>query len=274
MSNKNTSFSFEFFPPRSDKAEGAFWPVIDELATLNPAFMTVTYGAGGSTREKTLDIAARIQERTGVPCASHLTFINTPRKDLFALTDEMWDRGIKHIVALRGDMPEGLQWPLDPDGDYFQYTSHFVAALRARHDFEISVSAYPEKHPDAPDLSADIVALHKKCDAGANRAITQFFFDNQTYYDFVEQVRADGITRPIVPGILPIADFEKAESFAAKCGTRMPEALKQRFVENPDAGQAIMDEQVSNLLAHGVEHIHFYTLNKADMVKHTVERCF
>ena len=137
--NKNNTFSFEFFPPKSEKAEENFWPVIDELAEAGPSFMTVTYGAGGSTRDKTLETVTKMQERTGVPCAMHLTFINTPRKELFALTDEMWERGIKHIVALRGDMPDDLQWPLDPDGDYFQYTSHFVAAVSAAGDVAVQI---------------------------------------------------------------------------------------------------------------------------------------
>ncbi len=270
---KNTTFSFEFFPPKTDKAEEAFWPVVDELATLAPSFMTVTYGAGGSTRDKTLETVTKMQERTGLPCAMHLTFINTPRKELFALTDDMWKRGIKHIVALRGDMPEGLQWPLDPDGDYFQYTSHFVAALRARHDFEVSVGAYPEKHPDAPDMSADIEALKKKCDAGANRAITQFFFDNDSFFNFVDEVRAAGIIKPIVPGLLPIYDYKSMCSFAGRCGARIPDWLHERFAgledkpeEAAKIAQDIFNTQIRNLTERGVEHIHIYTLNKAAML--------
>lgn len=271
------TFSFEFFPPKSEKAEGAFWPEVEALRALDPAFMTVTYGAGGSTRDKTIDIARGVLDRTGIPTAAHLTYINSTRQDLYKLSDALWDSGIKHIVALRGDMPSDLNWPLDPDAEYFQYTSHFIAALKARHDFEISVSCYPEKHPDAPSLDKDIEALMKKFDAGANRAITQFFFDNTLYYDFVEQVRKAGIKGPICPGLLPIHDFTSMCRFAEKCQAKIPAWLHAKFEgleHNPEDAQKVatelLQEQAEDLAANGVEHFHFYTLNKATITQDTV----
>lgn len=269
MSAKPT-FSFEFFPPKSEKAAETLWAAVPELAALGPSFMTCTYGAGGSTRDGTVDTVTRMERETGLPMAAHLTFINTVRPELQSFTDQLWNANIRHIVALRGDMPDDLQWPLDPDGDYFQYTSDFVEGLKSWHDFEISVGAYPEKHPDAPDLSADIEALRKKCDAGADRAITQFFFDNDVYYNFVEECQKAGITTPIVPGLLPVHDFKSMCNFAGRCQATVPQWLREKF-ENTDDPAALATEllctQVEDLAASGVPHIHFYTLNKADVTK-------
>jgi methylenetetrahydrofolate reductase (NADPH) len=272
------TFSFEFFPPKTDKSAEALWAAVPELAKLGPKLMTVTYGAGGSTRDKTLDVVAEMQKKTALPIAMHLTYINTPRKEMYALADDLWSRGIKHLVALRGDMPEDLQWPLDPDAEYFQYTSHFVVALKARQDFEISVGCYPEKHPDAPSLDSDIEALKKKCDAGADRAITQFFFDNSVYYDFLEGCEKAGIVMPIVPGILPIHDFKSMCGFAKRCQASVPDWLHEKFAGLEDkpaeAHKIAVDllvEQTQDLAANGVEHIHYYTLNKADITKQAVE---
>ncbi|MCC7305616.1 MAG: methylenetetrahydrofolate reductase, partial [Alphaproteobacteria bacterium] len=220
------TFSFEFFPPKNDAAAAQLWTAAAELAKLGPKYMTVTYGAGGSTRDGTFAALKRMQE-FGVPVASHLTFINTAKKDLYDLTAKLWDNNIRHIIALRGDMPPGLKWPLDNDENYFQYTSDFVEGLRAQHDFEISVACYPEKHPDSVSLEADIAALKKKCDAGAARAITQFFFDNDKYFSFVEKCRAAGITTPICPGLLPIHDFKSMQRFAAKCQAQVPDRLQE-----------------------------------------------
>lgn len=265
------TFSFEFFPPKTEAGETQIKAVANTFAALMPSYMTVTYGAGGSTQDGTLRTIAALQE-TGVPIAGHLTFINTTKETLKALTDDWWDKGIRHIVALRGDMPEGLSWPLDDDGEYFQYTSDFVERLRGWHDFEISVGAYPEKHPDAPSLDADIEALKKKCDAGVTRAITQFFFDNEVYYTFVEKCRAAGITAPICPGLLPIHDFERMVGFAAKCQAGVPDWLHNAFdgLSQEDAQKKatdILTEQVTDLARNGVEHIHFYTLNKTGITQ-------
>lgn len=272
------TFSFEFFPPKTEKATDSLLKEIDDLKTLNPKYMTVTYGAGGSTRDKTLGIIKKVINQTKIPTASHLTYINTPRKEIYALADLLWENGIHHIVALRGDMPAGLSWPLDPDAEYFQYTSHFVAALKARQDFEISVGAYPEKHPDADTLEKDIEALMKKIDAGADRAITQFFFDNSVYYKFLEHCQKFNITAPIVPGLLPIHNFKSMCNFAKKCQANIPDWLHEKFagLENKpeDARKVALDlllAQTEDLMNNGVEHFHFYTLNKADITTQAVK---
>lgn len=276
---EKASFSCEFFPPKSDDARDRFWETLDTLAALGPSFVTMTYGAGGSTRDWTLEMAIAMQERTGVPAAAHLTFVGTPRDELMTLADMLWGNGIRHVVALRGDMPPDLSWPLAPDPDYFQYTSDFVMALKERHDFDISVGAYPEKHPDAPSLSADIAALKLKCDSGATRAITQFFFENDAYFRFLELARAQGIQTPIVPGLLPIGDFSKIAAFAARCETHVPDALSAGFErlspeETGPYATEILNCQVRGLLSGGVDHVHFYTLNKADTLADTIKACF
>lgn len=264
------TISFEYFPPKTEKSEEIFWEEVRKLAALDPKFMTVTYGAGGSTRDKTIEIARGVWERSHVPTAAHLTYINSTRKDLYKLADELWANGIKHIVALRGDLPSDLHWPLDPDAEYFQYTSHFIAALKARQDFEISVGCYPEKHPDAPSLDKDIEALQKKFDAGANRAITQFFFDNDLYYAFLDQTGKAGVTGQICPGLLPIHDFKSMCNFAERCQANVPDWLHEKFAgtENkPEEAKKIatelLVEQTLDLAKNGVQHFHFYTLNKS-----------
>ncbi len=272
------TYSFEFFPPKTDKSTEAFFKEADVLKDLEPKFMTVTYGAGGSTRDKTLEIIKHVIEQTKIPTASHLTYINSPRKDLYALADTLWENGIHHIVALRGDMPSDLSWPLDPDAEYFQYTSHFVAALKARQDFEISVGAYPEKHPDADSLEKDVEALMKKIDAGANRAITQFFFDNSVYYEFLEACEKAQIKAPIVPGILPIHDFTSMCRFAARCQASVPQWVHEKFDgldDKPEEARKValdmLITQSQDLIHNGVDHLHYYTLNKSDITKQAVE---
>ncbi len=272
------TYSFEFFPPKTDKSTESFLGEVDILKGLDPKFMTVTYGAGGSKSHKTLEIIKHVIERTKIPTASHLTYINHPRRDMYTLADMLWENGVRHIVALRGDMPKDLSWPLDPDEEYFQYTSHFVAALKARQDFEISVGAYPEKHPDADSLEKDVEALMKKVDAGANRAITQFFFDNNVYYDFLEACEKAKIKAPIVPGILPIHDFTSMCRFAARCQASVPQWVHEKFAgleDKPeDAHKVALDmlvTQSQDLVQNGVEHLHYYTLNKSDITKQAVE---
>ncbi len=267
------SFSFEFFPPKTDAAAAQLWAAMPELAVLGPKYMTVTYGAGGSTRDGTYATLMRAKE-FGIPLASHLTFVNATRLELYDLTDRLWNDGIRHIVALRGDMPKDVAWPLDKDGDYFQFTSDFVAGLRARRDFEVSVAAYPEKHPDAPDMDADIAALRKKCDAGATRAITQFFFENEKFYAFREKCAAAGIRAPVYPGLLPVHDFKSMVRFAERCKAGVPAWLHDKFagLENSPAearkiAEDILTRQVLDLAVNGVSHMHIYTLNKADITK-------
>ncbi|MFP4386266.1 MAG: methylenetetrahydrofolate reductase [NAD(P)H], partial [Alphaproteobacteria bacterium] len=272
---RKTTFSFELFPPKTEQASARLWAQMPELIALKPDFMTVTYGAGGTTKGGTLETIEKMMEMTDIPVGSHLTFINATKDELRTYVDKLLEKGIGHIIALRGDMPGDLNWPLDNDGDYFQYTSDFVEGLKSWHPtLEISVGAYPEKHPDAPSLEDDIQALKKKCDAGATRAITQFYFDNEQYYHFVEQCRNAGIDTSIVPGLLPIHDFEGMCKFAARCQTHVPSAMYEKFgslLDQPDEARKLAIElltvQVEDLIRNDVEHIHFYTLNKADIVK-------
>lgn len=264
------TFSFEFFPPKTDGAAEALWSAAAELGALGPEYMTVTYGAGGSTREGTLKTVLKIREGVPFPVGAHLTFLNSTKEELKAYADRLWDNGVRHIIALRGDVPADLSWPLDTDEAYFQYTSDFVAGLKSWHDFEISVGCYPETHPDALSAEADIEALKKKCDAGVTRAITQFFFDNADYYAFVEKCRAAGIETPIYPGMLPIHDFRNVERFAARCRAKIPAWLHERFEgldgQPEEAAKRATDllvRQVLDLTDQGVEHFHFYALNRA-----------
>ena len=270
------NFSFEFFPPKTDKAAEALRAEVKELQVFKPRFMTVTYGAGGSTRDKTLETALNISEETSLPTAAHITYINTPREELKGLTQTIWDSGIHHLVALRGDMPQDLNWPLDPDAGYFQYTSHFVAALKYQNNFEVSVGAYPEKHPDAADMSQDIEALRRKCEAGADRAITQFFFNNDVYLKFLEETSKAGITTPIVPGILPILNYEKMLSFAQTCQTDIPVWLKEKFEstkeeDHPKVAEEILVKQLEELAANDVSSFHIYTLNKSHLITQAIK---
>lgn len=272
------TISFEFFPPKNDKMAEQLWGAVPALAALGPKYMTVTYGAGGSTSTGTVETLQKMMaENPGIPLASHFTFINATKDELKAYTDGLWEMGVRHIVALRGDMPDDVdvQWPLDNDDRYFQYTSDFVEGLKGWHDFEISVGCYPEKHPDAPSLDADIQALRLKCDAGSDRAITQFFFDNDLFYTFRDQCAAAGIDTPIVPGLLPIYDFKSMCGFAKKCQANVPDWLHGKFegASDEDALKIATDllvEQSRDLAANGVEHIHYYTMNKAPI---TVAAC-
>ncbi|MBI4031046.1 MAG: methylenetetrahydrofolate reductase [NAD(P)H] [Proteobacteria bacterium] len=263
------SVSFEFFPPRTDHGRAQLIETAKELALLKPAFMTVTYGAGGSTKGWTMEAAQRIQQETGIPTAAHLTCVNTFKDGIHGMAHELWANGIRHIVALRGDIPP-VDAPLNyADRNYYHFANELVAGLKTLHDFEISVAAYPEKHPDAPDMATDISNLKRKCDAGATRAITQFFFENETYFRFLDRAQAAGITTPIIPGVLPIANFEKMLGFAKTCGADVPGWLRTIFEETEDpyrAAQEALIMQVRGLAARGVPHIHFYTLNNADLV--------
>ena len=212
-------FSFEFFPPKTDAARDGLTHAVQMLARLKPNFMTVTYGAGGSTRDWTIETASKIQKDTGIPTAAHLTCICTPKTEIADIANRLWDKGIRHIVALRGDAPKDGPVPAPDDPAYYHYANELVTGLKALHDFQISVAAYPEQHPKAPDPNTDILNLKKKCDAGASRAITQFFFDNTHFYRFRDRAAEAGITIPITAGLLPIVNVEKAFAFAQKCGT-------------------------------------------------------
>lgn len=271
LMGRDIRVSFEYFPPKTAEAEEKLWETIDHLSPLSPSFMTVTYGAGGSTRDKTLAIATEMQIRTGLPIASHLTCVAASRDEIHAVARNLWDNNVRHIVALRGDMPGGGVYVPHPSG--YAYTSDLVEGLKKLAKFEVSVAAYPEKHPDAPSLDIDIDNLRKKLDAGADRAITQFFFEPHTYLQFLDKVRAKNIHNPIVPGILPIGSFSQVKKFAAQCGTHIPKHIAESFdgLDNDPktsrmVGGIIAVEQCRVLYAMGIRDFHFYTMNKSDLV--------
>ena len=271
-SNKPT-ISFEFFPPKTEEGRAKLMEKAARLTLLDPSFMTVTYGAGGSTQAWTLENAVAIQNMTNVPTAAHLTCINSFKESIHDMARLLWRSGIRHIVALRGDVPE-IDMPLEYGNKrYYHYANELVAGLKSVHDFEISVAAYPEKHPEAPDLESDISHLKRKCERGVARAITQFFFDNDVYFRFLDKAQAAGISTPVVPGLLPIADFESMLRFAARCEANVPDWLRERFAvlttyeDRRAAAQEILTRQVQDLTAAGVPHIHFYTLNRAGLIE-------
>jgi methylenetetrahydrofolate reductase (NADPH) len=263
------SISFELFPPRTARAEEELSAVTARLARLGPDYMTVTYGAGGTTADPTLRAVLAISESTGLPTASHITFVATPIWEVASYAQKLRDAGIDRVVALRGDAPKGR--PADRYGGpgFFRSSPAFVASLKTAWGFDISVSAYPEKHPDAPLAEGDIDMLARKADAGASRALTQFFFDNDIYYRFLEEAEAADVGIPIYPGVLPILDFTKMQSFAARCGASVPRWLVDKFApfDKPEDRRRISEEvllaQVEDLLANGVAHIHVFTLNEA-----------
>ncbi len=270
---EDMSVSFEFFPPKSDKMEGALWSAVKRLEPLSPSFVSVTYGAGGSTRERTHRTVERLLKETDLVPAAHLTAVNATRDEVDAIVRDYWRMGVRHIVALRGDPVEGLGHIYRPQEGGYAYASDLVAGIRNVGDFEVSVSAYPERHPESADWQTEIDNLKRKIDAGATRAITQYFFDNDLFESFLDRVRAAGITIPIVPGILPIVSFERTVVFSAKCGTSIPDWLVRRFTGlEQDAetrklvASAVACEQVTDLVDRGVSDFHFYTMNRADLV--------
>jgi methylenetetrahydrofolate reductase (NADPH) len=267
----NVEVSFEFFPPHTEKMEETLWNSVQRLKNLEPSFVSVTYGADGSTRERTHVAVERIVRETSLTAAPHLTCIGACRGEIDDIARGYWDMGIRHLVALRGDPPKdaGAYVP-NPDG--YAYASDLVAGLRKVADFDISVAAYPEVHPEAPSPSFDLENLKRKVDAGANRAITQFFFDTDAYLKFRDRAAAIGIETVIVPGILPITRFPQLQRFAAQCGASVPEWLHERFAGLDDDEQTrqmiaanVAIEQVRRLQAEGVSEFHFYTLNRSEL---------
>jgi methylenetetrahydrofolate reductase (NADPH) len=265
--------SFEFFPPKTDVMEERFWDSIHKLAPLHPRFVSVTYGAGGSTRERTLRMVSRVKSETGVDAAAHLTCVAATRDEVDAVVRGYQEAGISRIVALRGDPAEGIGKPFTPHPDGYKNAADLVAGIRQIGEFDISVAAYPEKHPQSPDWDTDIDNLKRKLDAGATRAITQMFFDNDDYFRFVERARAAGINAPIVPGIQPIHSFKQISGFAARCGASIPGWLAERFEgleEDPEThalvASAVAAEQVLELVDNGITEFHFYTLNRSNLV--------
>ncbi|MDK9697666.1 MAG: methylenetetrahydrofolate reductase [NAD(P)H] [Siculibacillus sp.] len=272
-SSSRPTISLEFFPPKTEKMEVALWRAVEELAPLAPAFVSVTYGAGGSTRERTHGTVARLVRETALKPAAHLTCVAATRDEVDAVIHAYAEAGVSHIVALRGDPPEGVGSTYTPHPGGYAYASDLVAGIAHIGGFEISVGAYPERHPESRSWGEEIDNLKRKVDAGANRAITQFFFDDDLFETFLERVRAAGITIPIVPGIIPVHNFTAVAGFAEKTGASVPDAVRARFAgvgeTAEERARAAIDfgiEQVADLRRRGVEHFHFYTMNRADLV--------
>ncbi|MCJ7597560.1 MAG: methylenetetrahydrofolate reductase [NAD(P)H] [Methyloceanibacter sp.] len=265
--------SFEFFPPKTAAMEETLWLSIRRLEPLRPKYVSVTYGAGGSTRERTHATLARILRETTLKPAAHLTCVSATKEELDELIRDYWDLGVRHIVALRGDPPGGVGERYEPTQGGHINAADLCAGIKTIAPFEISVACYPEKHPESPSVEADIDMLKAKIDAGATTAITQFFFNNEVFFRYLDRVRAAGIDIPIVPGLIPIHNFKQASSFAIKSGASVPDWLGHRFegLENDQetrhlVAAAVAAEQVMGLVDQGIAEFHFYTLNRADLV--------
>ena len=265
--------SFEFFPPKTPEMEANLWEAARRFEPLDPHFVSVTYGAGGTTRERTHATVARLARETTMKPAAHLTCVGASKDEIRDVMRAYAQAGVRHIVALRGDPPTGIDAPYEAHAEGFQTTEDLVAEARRVGDFEVSVGTYPEKHPQSPTLLHDIELLKRKIDAGATRAITNLIFDNAAYFRFLDVAEAAGITIPIVPGIFPVQNFKQTANFARRSGASVPQWLADRFegLENDPATRrlvaaAVCAEQVLDLIDHGVEDLHFYTMNRADLV--------
>ncbi len=273
MTSHEVEASFEFFPPKDEAAAGQLWSAIERLAPIRPRFVSVTYGAGGSTRSLTHALVGRILRDTTLTPAAHLTCIGARREEIDNIARRYYEIGVRHIVALRGDPPAGATTPVaQPDG--YANAADLVAGLRRVADFEITVAAYPETHREAKNQAADLDHLKRKFDAGAARAITQFFCDPAVYLRFVERVRAAGITAEIVPGILPITNYARFVGFAERCGVAVPHRFAQRFegLDNDTETRQLIAasvaiEQCNALRDAGVRSFHFYTLNRPELTR-------
>jgi methylenetetrahydrofolate reductase (NADH) len=267
------SVSFEFFPPASAEMEVTLWESIKRLAPLGPNFISVTYGAGGTTRERTHATVARIVNETAIRSAAHLTCVAAAREEIDAIVSGYWDIGVRHIVALRGDPQRGPGTKFCPHPKGYATSAELVAGIKRIAGFEISVSTYPEGHPESTSPDADIDFLKAKIDAGATRAITQFFFENEIYLRFLDKARASGINIPIIPGIVPVQSFKQTAKFAQRAGASVPRWLADRFEgldNDPETRKlvaaTVAAEQVLDLVDHGIKEFHFYTMNRADLV--------
>jgi len=265
--------SFEFFPPKTEEMERTLWDSIARLAPVGPNFVSVTYGAGGSTRERTHATVKRILSETSLVPAAHLTCVDATREEVDDVVRNYRAAGVRHIVALRGDPAAGIGAAYQPYPGGYAHACDLVAGIRKLGAFEISVAAFPEKHPESADFDQDIDALKRKIDAGATRAITQFFFENDLYFRFLDQARARGIEIPIVPGILPVQNFKQTKGFAERAGASVPAWLAERFEGLDDdvatrrlVAATVAAEQVFDLAARGVSDFHFYTMNRAELV--------
>jgi methylenetetrahydrofolate reductase (NADPH) len=265
--------SFEFFPPKNEETEVRLWDAVKRLEPLHPRFVSVTYGAGGSTRERSARTVARILRETSLKPAAHLTCVDATREAVDQVIGEFAGMGVTRFVALRGDPAEGVGARYRPHPGGYANGAELVGALKSAGDYDVSVAAYPEKHPESPDFATDIDMLKRKVDNGATRAITQFFFDNDLYEQYVERARRAGIYIPIVPGILPVHNFAQVASFSSRCGSHVPAWLAERFeglANDPQThalvASAVAAEQVHDLIERGVGDFHFYTMNRADLV--------
>jgi methylenetetrahydrofolate reductase (NADPH) len=264
--------SFEFFPPKTEAMERTLWEAVTRLAPLRPTFFSVTYGAGGSTRQRTHDTVVRLKKETGIEPAAHLTCVAASKGEIDDVARAYWDAGIRHIVALRGDPPTGMggKYQAHPGG--YANAAELVAGLKKIGPFQISVAGYPEKHPDSPDAKADLENLKCKVDAGADRCITQFFFEADDFLRFRERAAAAGINVPIVPGIMPVSNFQTVTRIAGLCGAAVPAWLAELFDGLDDdletrrmIAATVAGDLCRNLQAEGVEQFHFYTLNRAEL---------
>ena len=269
--NERTRVSFEFFPPKTPEMEETLWKSIRRLEPLQPEFVSVTYGAGGSTRERTHSTVKRILDETTLEPVAHLTCVGASRGEVDDVIRAYWDAGIRHIVALRGDMPE-LGAPYQPHAEGYQSTPELIEGIRKIGDFDVIVSAYPEKHPESVSLEADIELLKRKVEAGATRAITQFVFDTDRHVRFLEKARQAGIEVPIVPGIMPTTNFKGTKRMSERCGASIPKWLEDYYIGLDDdlatrklIGAYVAAEQVNRLRGYGFDRFHFYTLNQADL---------
>lgn len=267
-----TTVSFEFFPPQSLDASFRLWDTLHKLRHLDPTFVSVTYGAGGTTRQLTHDAVETITSQTGLDVAAHLTCVDATREETLEIANRYAEAGVRKIVALRGDPPNGANF-FHPNKDGFANSTELVAALAKTGKFEITVGAYPDIHPEATNANADVEWLKRKIDAGATQAITQFFFEAETFFRFRDRCAAAGIEAEILPGILPIHSWEGAKAFAKRCGTRIPPNIERMFETAERASRtdllalAHCTELCSNLIDGGVEHLHFYTLNRPELTR-------
>ncbi|MDL2408959.1 methylenetetrahydrofolate reductase [NAD(P)H] [Rhizobium calliandrae] len=276
---RDIRISFEFFPPKSEEAETQLWNTVAELTEWDPDFVSVTYGAGGSTKAPTLSAVRRMVRETPFSTASHLTCVGATREETHRVIDDFLAAGVLRFVALRGDPPGGAGSAYQPHPDGYANAAELVSALRERGNFDISVSAYPEKHPESRDTAADIDMLKRKADNGADRALTQFFFDNDAFERYHDRVRAAGVKIPVVPGIMPIQNLTQLKRFAGTCGTSIPSWLDERFDgldQQPDkranVAADVAAEQIEDLVRRGINEFHLYTMNRSPLVSAVLER--
>lgn len=272
MTTTSPTISYEFFPPKSTKMEKSLWRCVDQLAPFSPEFVSVTYGAGGSTRERTFNVVKDMVTKRGMKAAAHLTCVGSSRAEIDEIADEYWEAGVRHIVALRGDPPEGMDGEYTPTLGGYAYGSDLVAGLKARHDFEISVSAYPELHPESGTWDTEMDNLKRKVDAGATRAITQFFLSSDVYFRFLDRIEKSGIDIQITPGIMMQPNFNAVERMAKMCKVSVPDRYSAMFdglEEDTDTRKMLtasfVAEMTGQLRAQGVDSFHLYTLNRPEI---------